>query len=288
MLNLIVAPKFQAGSAEKITKSVVKFLKTEKVEYSVYFSQDFENLKTNIQTLITFGENEFVVVGDDVTVFEVLNNVKDVSKIKLGIIPVSKKDDFVSYIGLETRPIEAIKRILKKKTIQVDFMLVNNYRVLNNVIIGASAEVYEAYDQFKIKNSIAKQFAVSKYGNAFTGVELTLDTKGSKNKTENVFELIVANTGNSQGKVVSPLANVDDGMFNVSYTTMEEVENKKKMIEDFNDGDHIYKDNTTQQWLTNLKITNADKQIKVLLDGKVFTLPSLDINLIEKGLKIYK
>lgn len=288
MLNLIVAPRTHNYNAENIAKVVVKYLKAENVEYSVYFSQGFEDLKQNVQTLISFGENEFVVIGDDVVISEVLNSIKDVTKIKLGIIPTSKKDDFATYLGLAYRPVDAIKQILKKKISTIDFMLVNNMRVINNVVIGASAEAYQAYEQFKLKNVISKNFAFSKYGNNFSGVELSLDSKSSKTKKENVFELVVANGGRSKGKVISPLANVEDGWFNLSYTTTEEVENKKKALSAFNDGEHIYNENTTQLWLNNLKITSADKKIKALIDGRVYNLESLEITLIEKGLKIYK
>ena len=119
MLNLIVSPKSHNSNAENITKTVVKFLKAENVEYSVYFSRSFEDLKENVQTLISFGENEFVIVGDDVVIFEVLNSIKDITKIKLGIIPTSKKDDFATYLNLPTHPIDAIKKILKKKLKEV-------------------------------------------------------------------------------------------------------------------------------------------------------------------------
>ena len=288
MLNLIVSPKAQNNKAESIAKAVVKYLKTVKVEYSVYFSQTFEELRKNVETLMSFGENEYIVVGDDVVLSEVLNSVKDVSKIKLGIIPTSKQDDFASYLGLESHPIEAIKKILEKQVDTIDLLLVNNMRVLNTVIVGASANMYEAYDQFKVKNIISKQYASIKFANAFDGIELSLDVKGSKTKKENIFELIVANGGKSKGKAVSPLANVEDGLFNVSYSTMEDSINKKKTVRIFQEGEHIYDERTKQQWVTNLKITNPEKQIKALIDGRVYNLESLEITLIEKGLKIYR
>lgn len=288
MLNLIVAPASHNAVAEKLTKKVVKYLKAGKVEYSVYFSQDFDNLKDNVETNISFGENEFVVIGDDVVISEFLNSVKDVSKLKFGIIPTSKNDDFARYIGLQTNPIEAIKIILAKNIETIDVMLVNNKKVINNVRIGASVNTYEAYNEYKIKNLISKQIATAKYGNTFEGIELSLETKGSKPKKEHIFELVVANGGNSKGKQISPLANVEDGWFNVSYSVVSAGIDKKKTVKLFNDGEHIYEEKTKQLWLNNLKITNADKKIKAMIDGKICNLESLDITIVEKGLKIYK
>ena len=287
MLNLIVAPKVHNDNAETIAKSVVKYLKQEKVEYSVYFSESFASITENVENLISFGENEFVIIGDDAVISSVLNSVKDISKLKIGIIPTGKKDDFASYLGLETKPIEATKKILEKSIETVDFLLANNMKVINNIVIGASAEIFEAYDQFKLKNPISQIYAESKYGKTFAGIELTLDVKGSKNKTEKVFELVVANGGNCKGKHISPLSNVEDGLFNLIYTTTEQTEDKKKTLKLFNTGNHIYEENTKQQWINNLKITNPDKKIKALIDGAVYTFESLDISVIEKGLKIY-
>lgn len=287
MLNLIVAPKSHNENAESYAKSVVKYLKQEKVEYSVYFSESFASISENVENLISFGENEFVIIGDDAVISSVLNSVKDITKLKIGIIPTSKKDDLAGYLEFETKPVEAIKKIMQKKIESIDFLLVNNMKVVNNVIIGASAEVSEAYDQFKMKNIVSKIYAENKYSNAFAGIELTMDTKGTKNKTENIFELVVANGGLCKGKKISPLSNVEDGIFNVIYTAMEDIENKKKTFKLFNSGNHIYAESSKQQWVNNLKITNADKKIKALIDGSVYTFESLDISIVEKGLKIY-
>ena len=86
MLNLIVAPKKHVANGEKYVKKIVKYLKAEKVEYSVYFSLNFENLKESVKQLISYGENEFVIVGDDL----VINLPKDAPLCCLtseGIVP---------------------------------------------------------------------------------------------------------------------------------------------------------------------------------------------------------
>lgn len=56
----------------------------------------------------------------------------------------------------------------------------------------------------------------------------------------------------------------------------------------FNKGDHIYDDDTKQHWMNQLKITNPDKKIKALIDGKIHNFEELNISIIENGLKIYK
>ena len=287
MLNIIVAPNDYNSLAERYTKRIVKYLKNEQIEYSVYFSLNFEQIKENVKQLLSFGESEFVVVGDDVVINAVLSSVKDLNKVKIGIVPTSKRDDFSSYLGISANPIQAIKDILLKNVENVDVMLVNDMVVLNNIIVGASVEVFHQFSQYKLKNFITEKFAISKYGGNFLGTELTIETK-NKGKKENIFELVVANGGNSKGKLVSPLSNLQDGLFNVAYSTVESVSEKNKYIKKFNKGEHIYNEETKQHWMNQVKITNPEKKIKALIDGKIHNLEQLNISIIENGLKIYK
>jgi diacylglycerol kinase family enzyme len=126
-----------------------------------------------------------------------------------------------------------------------------------------------------------------KYGKNFGGIDLILEAK-NKQKKENVFELIVANGGYAKGKMISPLSNMQDGLFNVSYTTLAHKTSKKRYLKKVKNDEHIYDEQTKQHWMNNLKITNPEKKIKVLIDGKVQNVEELTISIIEKGLKIYK
>lgn len=287
MLNIVVSPKSHNSQGEKITKKVVKYLKTEQIEYSVYFSDTFDNVKDSMKELMSLGESEFVVVGDDLMISTVISCVKDLNKTKLGIIPTSKNDDFARYLKISANPIQAIKDILLKNVANVDLMIVNDIMVLNTVLIGASVEVFHIYSQYKMKNRLSEKFATMKYGKNYAGIDLVFDNK-SKSKKETVFELVIANGGFSKRKPVSPLSNLQDGLFNLNYTVAQTVSSRKKFIKKFNKGEHIYDEDTKQMWLTNLKISNPDKKIKAVIDGKIYNLESLNVSMLEGGLKLYK
>lgn len=287
MLNIITAPRNYNSKAERFTKRIVKYLKNQQVEYSVYFSLSFDDIKSNVKQLISLGESDFVIVGDDAVISTVLACFKDLNKIKIGIIPTSKRDDFASCLKLSFNPIQAIKDILQNNVEKVDLMLANDMIVINNIIIGASVEVFHFYNQYKIKNFISQKIATVKYGNSFSGVELSLDVK-NKNKKLNVFELVIANGGSSNGKPISPLSNVNDGLFNLTYSLISNQNDNKKTIKLFNKGEHIYQEDVKQFWLNSLKISNPDKKIKALIDGKIYNLEDLNVSILENALKIYK
>ena len=287
MLNIIVVPNTYNPIGERLAKKIVKYLKNEQVEYSVYFSQSFDDAKENVKQLISFGESEFVVVGDDVMISTVIGCFKDLNKVKLGIVPTSKNDDFARYLHISSNPIQAVKDILQNNLVLVDLLIVNDMPVLNNVVIGASVEAFHAYSQYKMQNIFSEKYAMEKYGKSFSGVDLIFDGK-AKSKKETVFELVVANGGYSKGKPVSPLSNVQDGLFNVNYTTISTKQQKSHFIKTFNKGEHIYNENIKQLWLKTLKISNPENKIKALIDGKIHNLEALEISILEGGLKIYQ
>lgn len=287
MLNLLVAPSDLDKNATKATRIITKYLKLQKVEYSVFFSKDFENLKQNIEELLSFGENEFVIIGDDSVLNTFINSIKELTKVKFGIVPTGRFNDFATYLGLTKNPIEEIKIILEKHIENVDFLLVNDIRVINNIIIGASVEAEEKFAEYKMKNVLTHTFADMKYASKFDGVELNISSKNMKTLNERIFELIVANGGLNKGQQISPLSNLKDGNFNLLYSTQKTKKFNNKFFKDSKNGNHIYNEETKQLWLDNLKITNKDKSIKCLLDGKIKTFEQLDITLIEGGLKIY-
>ena len=288
MLNFIVAPKKVDAKAESYAKRIVKYLKAEKVEYSVYFSMSLEDITANVNELTMFGETEFVVIGNDVALNQFINSFKDLNKIKLGIVPTSGKDDFARYLELETSPILAIKEILKKKVQEIDFLLVNDQKVINNVIVGASVEIYEQYSQYSWQSFVTEIFAEMKTKNKFSGIELSLQSKNNRARKENIYELVVANGGYSRGKHISPLSNVSDGLFNLIYSNANDKKTNIKAYNAYESGDHIYNENVKQFWLNNIKITNTDNKIKALLDGRIFNFEKLEISVIENGLKLYK
>ena len=167
-------------------------------------------------------------------------------------------------------------------------IVVNEVKAINNVVVGASVRVSEKYNEFKIKNKLSEKIAIMKYANKFEGEQLTLSTKNGKTKQENIYELVVANGGKNRGKLVSPLSNVKDGLFNLTYSDMATQSENKKNLKLFNKGKHIYQESTKQHWLSNLKITNEHNLIKASVDGKLMEFEKLEITLVEKGLKLYK
>jgi len=290
MLNLIVAPHSLNKKAEKCAKRVVKILKNEKIEFSVYFSANIDDISTSTHELITAGETEFVLVGDDKLFQTFINTVKDPSKKKIGLIPTGKYNNFANYIGIAKKPAQAIKDILERNIETMDYLVLNNTtKILNNITIGATAELFELYAQYKMKNIFSKKYLLSKYGNKFEGIELSFITpKTTRPKLENIFELSISNSGLLNGYNISPLSNVQDGLLNVNYTLLPAKEDRKKYLKMLKTGKQTQISQTTQLWQDSVRLTNPERRIKILADGNLKTVEEINVQVVENGLKIYK
>lgn len=288
MLNIMVAPAEYNKGAERIAKKIVHYLKTENKEYSVFFFANMAEFNQTSKELTEQIETEFAVIGDDYILGNFLNNVKDISKIKLCIIPLGEKDDFAKYLEISDTPIPAIKTIYDGKLESVDYLIMNDTVVLNNIVIGASVELYEIYNTYKVKNLITKKVASLKYANKFEDFEVVIDNKVGKPKHEMVYELSIANGGLLNGKHLNPLANVKDGLFNLSYSTGLEPNKRKSYVLQFDNGSQIYDEHTKQFWQNAVNIKRPDGDIKVMADGNITTCDELNVTVVEGGLKIYR
>ena len=156
MLNLIVAPLTECEKGENYCKRIVSYLKQQKVEYAVYFSPELKAIEQNAETLTKEGETDFVLIGNDAVLHAFLNSVKDITKVKLGLVPVGDAD-FAQYLGINSNPLLAIQDILSGNQVDIDYIKLGNTIVINNIVIGASAEIYELYSQRKLKNALTRK-----------------------------------------------------------------------------------------------------------------------------------
>ncbi len=288
MLNILVAPRANSANSENIAKRIVHFLKSEKVEYSVFFHNNNIELSNTAKTLSETGETNFVMIGDDITLSMILNSVKDISKIKLGIISSGNHNDFAKFMGLDCSPIHAIRNVLGNKITAVDYLKVNDMVAVNNLIIGASTHALEIFDSYKFKNFLTKKYALSKYSKKFEGIELSIESKSNKTKKELIFELSINNGGLSEGKLISPLSNVKDGLFNMQYVTFSTASLQKQYLSKASKGEHIYEDGVHQLWLDSVKLTPAeDTKIKTIVDGNIRDFDTITVSVVEGGLNIF-
>ena len=67
--------------------------------------------------------------------------------------------------------------------------MLNNRRVINNIVIGANVEILELKNQVKFKNLVSDVICETKVKNEYSGIGLTLQQKNGRAKNLNIYEM---------------------------------------------------------------------------------------------------
>ena len=287
MYNVIVNPTAGGNKASRVIKKVSKYLKSQNVEFLVFFSETAEDITAITKKLCKEGEREFIIVGGDGTLNMFVNGLVDPSKTNFGIIPAGKHNHFARYLGIPQKPIEAIKNVLESPTTKIDYLKCNEYRVLNVVSCGALEMAENAFNAQDTQQKQSKKSIVKNTLKSFEGIQLAIESDNYNAKNKSYTSCAVCNGGFYGDNIyISPLSNMHDGLVNLitrDYTYNIEV---KKNYAVAKKGKHIYKKPTSNTWTTFVNI-KSKQPFHTMLDGEMYTFNSLEINVIPKGLNIY-
>lgn len=116
MYIFIANPNARSGLGERVWGEVEKLLKDRGVSYQVYFTKYQRHAVRIVRDVTADGkEHTIVVLGGDGTVNEVLNGVKELSKVTVGYIPIGSSNDFARYFGHPYDLEQALDMILNPK-----------------------------------------------------------------------------------------------------------------------------------------------------------------------------
>lgn len=287
MYNVIVNPTAGNNRASRAIKKVAKYLKSQNVEFLVFFSECADDINTITTKLCKEGERDFIIVGGDGTLNSFVNGLTDPSKTNFGIIPAGKHNHFARYLGIPKNPLNAIKNILEHPAIKVDYLKCNQHRALNLVSCGA-IEMAEREFLNQDKNSKLSRKAILKNTlKTFDGIPFSIESDNLNQKNKKYTSCAVCNGGFYGDNIyVSPLSNMHDGLANVVTIDYTENKNVKKDYAITKQGKHIYKKPNSNSWSTFVNI-KSKQPFSAMLDGEVYEFNELEINVIAKGLNIY-
>lgn len=126
--HFIVNAKSRSGMGGMTWKLIEPELKKRRTEYICHLTEKRGHAKKIAAQITEDGQNHtLVVMGGDGTVNEVVNGIKDPSKVLFGYIPVGSSNDFARGLRLEKDPMKALNVILKPvKTMQIDLGEIRN------------------------------------------------------------------------------------------------------------------------------------------------------------------
>ena len=103
-----------SGRARKTWNEVHKNLKLKGVTYKAYVTKYKGHATRLAEKISSLNDDDIriVVVGGDGSINEVLNGIRDFSKVKLGVIPTGSGNDFARGLDIPSDPEEALDMIL--------------------------------------------------------------------------------------------------------------------------------------------------------------------------------
>lgn len=116
MYIFIVNPNARSGLGGRVWDKVENILKNREVAYEVHFTR-YQRHASRIVKEITADKEEhmIVILGGDGTVNEVLDGLRELSKVTLGYIPIGSSNDFARYFGHPYAPEQALDVILNPR-----------------------------------------------------------------------------------------------------------------------------------------------------------------------------
>lgn len=111
----IVNPNAGGGNCKKVWKQVEAKLRTEKIDYQVFFTEyqgHGSYLSKKISDSYQSDVITIIAIGGDGTIHEVANGLKDKPDIPIGFIPAGSGNDFSRGYQVPKNPLQALENIL--------------------------------------------------------------------------------------------------------------------------------------------------------------------------------
>lgn len=243
----------------------------------------FENVKDFDILLGSGGDGTINLIVDSI----VRHNID----IPFTIIPSGTANDFASYLGLPSHPVEAVKLVHDKNITPVDIGMINDKPFVNVVAIGGFANVSSEINQ-EVKNRVGKLAYYVKSLERLTNMQpIKLKVKYDNIEIIESFDMVVILNSSGAGglKNVSPLASIQDGKLDfVGFKTCSLLAHTKSFF-DILSGNHVQDDNVVHFQSDKIEIEPIDDTKKIWCDVDGDMGPSLPVSIecLNKRLNVF-
>ncbi len=273
-------------------KALPKGLDAMSKEYEIYITKEKGDCERFIKEIGESGEEARIWVwGGDGTLHEGVNGVYGYSNLSLGIFPVGTGNDYVKNFGNVPAFLD-VKSQLKGTEIAVDLMKVNDRVCVNMVNIGLDCHVVvEAAKLKKIPFVSGSGAYIMALLNCFLRAKEEKLTFLVDGETQYSGEFIISTIGKGSfyggGFQAAPYAKLSDGYMDFGsvggFTKLALL----KLIPSYQKGEYLHKNQgdskIRHQKIKKISITG---NALVSMDGEVVPFTKLDLEVVEKGLRL--
>ena len=114
MYHIIINPASRSGEGRRLWSEAEPLFQESGRDYQVYFSSEEQSIRRLAEEITANSEAaDLVVMGGDGTLNEVLNGIRDFSKVRIGLIPTGSGNDFARDAGISKNIREAAASVLR-------------------------------------------------------------------------------------------------------------------------------------------------------------------------------
>ena len=298
---VIVNPNAGNKRGQKDWPVIESFLKKYKINYTASFTEKEGHARTICSEQIILGERNFIVVGGDGTLNEVLNGIysdnnSNINDVVLANIPVGTGNDWCRTYNIKNDIEKAIKIIIKRNIFRQDVGKVSSIvdnkeeiRYFMNVAgMGFDAFVADkTNDKKKEGKGSALIYLYTLFISLFKFKSTIVKIKTpDKNYNDVVFSMSFGiGKYNGGGMMQLPNAVPNDGLLDVTIINklnkLEVLANIRKLF----DGSIIYHPKV-ETFQSNIIEIESNPHISLEVDGEICGSTPVKIEIIHKGLSV--
>lgn len=287
MLQIIVNPVAGKKKTVKNLQIAERVFSERGIAYKVRKTAASGDGEKIARELSEQGEREFVVVGGDGTLHEVLNGLSDPSVCSLGLIPSGTGNDFAEALGIPLEAEKAALKIADGKPADVDYLQIGHRRSMNVAGIGMDVDVLERCQRGKMRGKLKylKSLLTSLF--AFKGYHVKIESEGRVEEHDALIAAVCNGSTFGGGIKICPDAQTDDRKMNV--VLIDCIGGKWKIIQAFIQlmKGKVLSYPLTTHFLCDKVTFTPETPCTSQLDGELYKEISFEAE-IKSGLKFFK
>lgn len=286
---IIINPVAGKGKSINLLQSIKEKLGyLEDIEIKIIISAYKGNIQEIVQENFEEGFREFIAVGGDGTLSELINGIKYRAndKCKIAIIPTGTGNDFIRNFEREYTFDAIISRVIRNEYYSVDVGCVNDWYFINTCTFGIDGPIVKDTEKFKniIPGSPAYFLSTIKNALTFKSNRVRIEIDGRV--IEDEYLLIAIGNGKyiGGGMKICPDAFPNDGMLEICLVQSVSKFKFAKEFAKIYEGRLKEIDQVSYQNGNTIEITNFGVPYYVNADGNIVGQTPAKIELFESAL----
>ena len=225
---VIINPTSGNGKSKKLWPVISHELSKNNIDFEFSFTKYEKHSTTLIQNALNKGFKKFISVGGDGTLHNIVNGIlilkiKNISEIKIGVIPIGTGNDWIKTYGISTNYKKAIQTIKKENTIYQDIgkitLSTNNkpYYFNNLAGIGFDGFVVNKVNKYKYLGFLAYLTGALVSLTKFKNNNLKINFNSTELKGKSLMFLFGICKYSGGGMQLTKDVKVRNGLFDISY-----------------------------------------------------------------------